>query len=123
TGLPRRAGRRKRGGGKVAQAWPAGGGGESDPDVLAGAAGGEPDPGFAAQVAEECGRLLGLLGEGELRQVAMWKMEGFTNAEIAVRLGRSVPTVERKLAAIRAGWGPRAGAWATTPTPPPRSRT
>ena len=34
-------------------------------------------------MAEECARLLGLLSEGELRQVAIFKMEGYTNEEIA----------------------------------------
>jgi DNA-directed RNA polymerase specialized sigma24 family protein len=55
-------------------------------------------------VAEECGRLLGLLGADDLRAVAVWKLEGCTNAEVAARLGRSVATVERKLARIRAAW-------------------
>jgi DNA-binding CsgD family transcriptional regulator len=31
-------------------------------------------------------------------------MEGYTNEEIAGKLGRSIPTVERKLAAIRTIW-------------------
>jgi DNA-directed RNA polymerase specialized sigma24 family protein len=61
----------------------------------------EPDPAFAAEVAEECGRLLAELEDDCLRQIALWKMEGFTNEEIAAKLGRSVPTVERKLARIR----------------------
>jgi DNA-binding CsgD family transcriptional regulator len=39
-----------------------------------------------------------------LRDVAVWKMEGYTNEEIAGQLGRSVPTVERKLASIRKIW-------------------
>ena len=55
-------------------------------------------------MAEECGRLLSLLGDGDLRKLAIWKMEGYTNEEIAGKLGRSVPTVERKLARIRQAW-------------------
>jgi DNA-directed RNA polymerase specialized sigma24 family protein len=55
-------------------------------------------------VAEECSRLLDRLGDGSLRQVAIWKMEGFTNAEIAAKLGRSEQTVERRLARIRELW-------------------
>jgi DNA-directed RNA polymerase specialized sigma24 family protein len=94
AGLIRRESRQKRGG-RAARA------GE---DALASVAGGEPPPGFVAEVTEECRRLLGLLGDGQLRQVAIWKMEGYTNAEIARLLDRSVPTVERKLAAIRAVW-------------------
>jgi DNA-directed RNA polymerase specialized sigma24 family protein len=64
----------------------------------------EPTPEFAAQVAEECQRLLGRLGDAELRSVALWKMEGYTNEEIAQKLGRSDRTVERKLRLIRQAW-------------------
>jgi DNA-directed RNA polymerase specialized sigma24 family protein len=64
----------------------------------------EPTPEFAAQVAEECQRLLGRLGDPELRSVALWKMEGYTNEEIAQKLGRSDRTVERKLRLIRKAW-------------------
>jgi RNA polymerase sigma factor (sigma-70 family) len=64
----------------------------------------EPTPAFAAQVAEECQRLLGLLRDPQLRRVAELKMEGRTNQEVAEVIGRSVPTVERKLARIRAAW-------------------
>jgi DNA-directed RNA polymerase specialized sigma24 family protein len=98
VGLVRHQTRAKRGG--AAAQHPTGG--ETDPLALAAAA--DPPPDVVAEVAEGCRRLLGLLGDGELRQVAVWKMEGYTNAEIAARLGRSVPTVERKLAAVRAIW-------------------
>lgn len=65
----------------------------------------EPTPEFAAEVAEECRRLLDLLGDDELRSVAMWKMEGYTNEEIAARLKCVPRTVERKLRVIRSLWG------------------
>jgi hypothetical protein len=56
-------------------------------------------------VADECRRLLDLLGdEGELRAVALWKMEGQTNAAIAVRLECVESTVARKLRRIRDLW-------------------
>jgi DNA-directed RNA polymerase specialized sigma24 family protein len=64
----------------------------------------EPTPGEAAELAEGCGRLLGLLEDGRLRQIADWKLEGYTNAEIARKLGRSEVTVERSLQLIRATW-------------------
>jgi DNA-directed RNA polymerase specialized sigma24 family protein len=64
----------------------------------------EPTPEFAAQVAEECQRLLCRLDDAELRSVALWKMEGYTNEEIAQKLGRSDRTVERKLRLIRKAW-------------------
>jgi RNA polymerase sigma factor (sigma-70 family) len=64
----------------------------------------EPTPEFAAQVAEECRRLLDLLGDETLRQVAVWKMEGCTNDEVAGRLDCSRRTVARKLETIRIIW-------------------
>jgi RNA polymerase sigma factor (sigma-70 family) len=66
--------------------------------------GDEPTPEFAAQVAEEYERLLDLLGDDTLRQVAVWKMEGLTADEIAERLDCSRRTVARKLDTIRIIW-------------------
>jgi DNA-directed RNA polymerase specialized sigma24 family protein len=66
--------------------------------------GDEPTPAFAAQVAEQYERLLGLLGDDKLRRVAVLKMEGFTDEEIATKLGCSRRTVVRKLEAIRIVW-------------------
>jgi DNA-directed RNA polymerase specialized sigma24 family protein len=67
----------------------------------------EPTPEFAAEMADQCRKLLGLLAKKEdqkLKSVAVWKMEGYTNAEIAAKLGRAVGTVERKLHVIRTIW-------------------
>ena len=64
----------------------------------------EPNPAMVAQTAEECRRLLAELGSEELRQVALWKLEGYTNEEISAKLDRAVSTVERKLARIRLRW-------------------
>ena len=36
--------------------------------------------------------------------MAQWKMEGFTNEEIATRIDRDVRTVERRLTLIRKTW-------------------
>ncbi|MBV8431040.1 MAG: hypothetical protein JO244_07760 [Solirubrobacterales bacterium] len=66
--------------------------------------GDEPTPELAAQLAEECRRLMGQLGDPTLRSVATWKLEGYTNDEIAARLGCVTSTVERKLARIRSKW-------------------
>jgi DNA-directed RNA polymerase specialized sigma24 family protein len=63
-----------------------------------------PSPELAAQVAEECRMLLDSLEDETLKLVARWKMEGYTNAEIAVRLGCIEQTVERKLRTIRRIW-------------------
>lgn len=65
----------------------------------------EPSPAFACQVAEECRRLLQQLQDPQLRDVALWKMEGYTNLEIAGKLGCVRSTVERKLHVIRSIWG------------------
>jgi DNA-directed RNA polymerase specialized sigma24 family protein len=68
----------------------------------------EPDPALAFQVAASCRRLLEMLPTQELRDIAIWKLEGYTNEEIAAQLnggeGRAVSTVERKLARIRKIW-------------------
>jgi DNA-directed RNA polymerase specialized sigma24 family protein len=68
------------------------------------AIGREPTPEFAALVAEEYRRLLDRLRDGELRQIAIWKMEGYTNADIAVKIDCAGPTVERRLRLIRKTW-------------------
>ena len=64
----------------------------------------EPTPAFAAQVAEEFEKLLGLLEDEKMRAVALAKMEGYANEEIADRLGVALRTVERKLQRIRTLW-------------------
>jgi DNA-directed RNA polymerase specialized sigma24 family protein len=69
----------------------------------------EPTPAFAVQVAEECRRRLAELGDDVLRSVALWKMEGYSSAEIAGKLGCVVGTVERKLRVIRNIWGKEGG--------------
>jgi DNA-binding CsgD family transcriptional regulator len=48
--------------------------------------------------------LLEQLGDDTLRQVAVWRMEGFTRDEIAERLDCSRRTAARKLEAIRVIW-------------------
>lgn len=103
--LLRREHRRKRGGGRIR--------GESifvQPDDsqgeqgIAQVLGDEPTPEFAAQVAEEYQRLLVSLDDDALRQIAVWKMEGWSTQEICEKLGCSTRTVERKLERIRAIW-------------------
>jgi len=66
--------------------------------------GDEPGPEMAAQLADEYRRLMEKLDDPTLRSVATWKLEGFTNDEIAARLGCVTSTVERKLARIRGKW-------------------
>jgi RNA polymerase sigma factor (sigma-70 family) len=64
----------------------------------------EPTPEEAVATAEECRRLLDLLDEPDLQQIALWKVEGHTNEEIAARLDCVTRTVERKVRRIRALW-------------------
>ncbi len=64
----------------------------------------EPTPEYAALAAEECQRLLELLDNEGLRQVALWKMQGYSNREISRKLDCVERSVERKLKGIRAVW-------------------
>jgi RNA polymerase sigma factor (sigma-70 family) len=66
-------------------------------------------PDFAAQMEEQCRRLLEGLGNEQLRQIALWRMEGYTSAEIANMTGCTERTVERKLRVIRRLWQEEAG--------------
>ena len=64
----------------------------------------EPGPAEAAVLQESIARLLSVLRDDELRQIALARMEGYSNAEIAGRIGRSEVTVERRLNLIRQTW-------------------
>ena len=72
--------------------------------ALAQVLGREPDPAFAAEVADQCRSLLDSLKDEERRQIALRKMEGCTNEEIAERMGLALATVERRLRLIRKTW-------------------
>jgi RNA polymerase sigma factor (sigma-70 family) len=94
--------RQKRGGGKVIQSLDAPAGSASSDAAWFGALiGKEPDPAVAAEVAEECQGLLDRLADDEMRAIAVRKLEGYTNDEIAAQLGCSPGTVERRLRLIR----------------------
>jgi RNA polymerase sigma factor (sigma-70 family) len=83
---------------------------EDDGRQLREMVGREPDPAFAAQVAEECRRLLTKLGDEQLRLLVLRKMEGYTNEEVAVQLGCAPATVERRLRVVRKRWENEFGA-------------
>ncbi|MBI5758409.1 MAG: RNA polymerase subunit sigma-70 [Planctomycetales bacterium] len=57
-----------------------------------------------AVLTEECERLVGLLGDPELQQVALWRLEGFNNDEIAAKLNYTRRTIQRMLKLIRQVW-------------------
>src|SRR4051812_3113015 len=101
--LARREGRAKHGGGQGPVL--------SDLEGLGvdGGVGDEPPPQLAAQVADECRRLLDGLGDDALRHVAQRKLEGYTNAEIAAELHCVESTVERKLRRVRGLWAQELG--------------
>lgn len=63
-----------------------------------------PPPEDEVGAIEQCGWLLEQLGDAELVQIALLKLEGRTNPEIATIIERSLPTVERRLALIRTKW-------------------
>ncbi len=94
----------KRGGGKVlgesafarlgADGWPAG---------IAQAIEATPTPADLDELASSCEHLLMQLDDGQ-RQVALWRLEGYSHAEIADRVGKSIRWVERKAEIIRRMW-------------------
>jgi DNA-directed RNA polymerase specialized sigma24 family protein len=101
--LVRDQNRQKRGGGQVSgeSVFEAAGGSAAG---IGGVAGADLPPAVEAELADEFLRLLDGLGDDELRTIALWKMEGYTNAEIGQRLNKAVATVERRLALIRKTW-------------------
>lgn len=84
-----------------------GGGRRADPSELEPVVAPEPTPAFAALLAEQTERLLDLLPDDGMRAIAMAKLDGRTNEDIAVELGCAVRTVERRLGIIRRTWRER----------------
>lgn len=99
--LVRDEGRAKRGGGRKRIAAHAS---NDDAELLAQLVSKEPTPQIAVQIIEEIERLMHLLPQGELAELALLKMEGYTNQEIAGRWQKTERTVERKLHEIRRLW-------------------
>lgn len=75
---------------------------DDEQQAFAHVVGDEPTPEFAAMMAEQITRLMNLLGDNELRQLALAKMEGYTNQELATAMDCSERTIERRLKLIRA---------------------
>ncbi len=98
-------GQQKRGGGKVRGDSVLGGAdGESPGLGFDGVSGDAPTPEVLAIAAEEHHRLVLLLGDDRLRQIAQFKLEGYTNDQIASRLSLTCRSIERKLQQIRKVW-------------------
>ena len=64
----------------------------------------EDDPQLRAEVDEQFERLLEALDDESMRQIALGKLQGFTNVEIAEKLGCGLRTVQRRLEIIRRTW-------------------
>jgi DNA-directed RNA polymerase specialized sigma24 family protein len=63
-----------------------------------------PSPGEAALLNEALERRLEVLADPELRQIALWRLEGYSNREIADRIDRTERSVERRMERIRSKW-------------------
>jgi DNA-directed RNA polymerase specialized sigma24 family protein len=64
----------------------------------------EPTPEDAAQFSDACDYLFDRLDEPILKTIALRKLHGYTNEEIAHELGVTSRTIDRKLRLIRAVW-------------------
>jgi RNA polymerase sigma factor (sigma-70 family) len=63
-----------------------------------------PTPEFLVGLKEQYERLLCMLRDDRLREIAIARMEGYTVAEIAAKLAIGKRAVERKLQLIRSKW-------------------
>ena len=64
----------------------------------------DPSPVVAVVLNEALECRLQALADPELRKIALWRLEGYSNGEIATRLDCTERSVERKLARIRSLW-------------------
>jgi DNA-directed RNA polymerase specialized sigma24 family protein len=68
-----------------------------------------PSADFIVSMQEEYEHLLDTLRDDRLRDIATMRIEGYSIAEIATRLGIGVRAVERKLQLIRSKWSRQLG--------------
>jgi DNA-directed RNA polymerase specialized sigma24 family protein len=100
----RRAGAQKRGAGRVVALNPTPSDEPVDVDQLHALVDREPPAEFVAAFNEWLHVSLQRLDAGTTRQVALCRLEGYSDREIATQLGISVSSVERKLRVIRELW-------------------
>ena len=65
---------------------------------------GEPTADMVMQMDDTMDELFSRLADENLKQIALGKLDGKTNQELADQLGRSISFVERKLQSIRRVW-------------------
>lgn len=99
TDLHRRATAAKRGGNDARPGTPRHNGAD-----VAELADSTPGPEFAAAFNDSLARAITRLTDEKTREVALLRMEGYENREIAERLAISLSSVERKLRVIREVW-------------------
>jgi DNA-directed RNA polymerase specialized sigma24 family protein len=100
--LRRHHARKRRGGGELRGESALGPTGRlEDAQAIAEVVGDLPTPEFCAIMSEQVQNLMTVLNDDQLRELAKGKMEGYTNDEMARRLGCSLRTVERRLRLIR----------------------
>ncbi len=90
--------RKKRGGGRVVGEGAMAVEGPAGDDFLAQVVGNEPTPEFAAMVADEYRRLFATLADESLKVVALLRLEGHSNEEIARSLDCGLRTWSENLA-------------------------
>jgi DNA-directed RNA polymerase specialized sigma24 family protein len=100
----KRQGRLRRGAGRVVSEAALAGADPSEPGGFEQFIADQPTPEFAAMLAEEFQRRLDGLPDDTLRRVALWRLEGYSDNEIAQRLGCVSRSVQRKLELIRKAW-------------------
>jgi DNA-directed RNA polymerase specialized sigma24 family protein len=102
--------RQKRGGGRLRREADLGDRpGEGPPRGLDSFAAAGPDPVSMAVMGERVRGLFGRLPEESLRLIALLRLEGYSNGEIACCLDCAVRSVERKLERIRLLWAGEGG--------------
>jgi len=76
----------------------------SDGDLLLSVPARDPTPAEAMEVVETVQNRLALLSDATWREIALLKLQGYSNNEIAKKLRSSLRTVERTLNRIRKIW-------------------
>ena len=59
---------------------------------------------FASLMGTECLRMINLLADSELESLVLWKLEGETNDDVALRLRHTRRTIQRMLRLVRDIW-------------------